>query len=526
MKANGIGLILSFLWMMISTAAAKADVELPHIFGNNMVLQRDRPVRFWGKADPGEDIRVRLGEHEAGTAADAGGRWSVELPVMKNGGPHQVIIRGKNTICFENVLVGEVWLCSGEGNMEFPFQWVVNARKEIETARIPEIRLFQVPKIASGRPEADVPSSWQVCSPQHVFNFSAVAYFFGRSLYEKLGVPVGVIQSTWESTPIEAWIPPAGFNSVAKMSHMINKLGEAESNYRESLARHLPAFRTWLIMTREALAKGRSLAQAPHCPRHPFESHQAPTGVYNGMIHPIRLFAIRGVVWYQGERNLGDGMWYHEKMKALIRGWRASWAQDDLPFCFVQLTPYCYGRHRPTEKPAVDPDPYRLPEIREAQTATLGMPNTGMVVTTDIGDLNTPFPRNKQEVGRRLALWALARIYGHDSLVYSGPLFKSMSVEKGRLRLHFHHADGGLMTRDGAAPTGFEIAGRDMKFVEANGCIEGGTVLVWSDAVAEPAAIRFGWHQEAQPNLMNKGRLPASPFRSSLSDKSDERDSI
>jgi len=243
------------------------------------------------------------------------------------------------------------------------------------------------------------------------------------------------------------------------------------------------------------------VVEAPYKP-HPLSSHSAPTGLYNGMVHALVPFGIRGAIWYQGESNRHDGMLYHEKMKGLINGWRKVWAQGDFPFLFVQLAPYNYGRA-----------PFDLPKIWEAQTATLAVPNTGMAVTTDVGNLRDIHPRNKQAVGRRLALWALARTYGQTGLVYSGPLYKSMSVEGDKIRLVFNHVASGLASRDGKPLTWFEIAGKDKNFVKAEAKIDGDTVVVSSAEVAAPAAVRFGWHHEAEPNLVNNEGLPASPFR-------------
>ncbi len=498
--ATRFGLLTALLCLAVVPAAA--DVTLPHVLGSNMVVQRDVPVPVWGWAEPGEAITVTLGESEVAATADADGRWTVALPAMQAGGPHQVTVRGKNTIELTNVLVGEVWFCSGQSNMAWALATTKNARDEIAAADYPNVRLFHVPRQTSGLPSHDVKASWQPCTPDTVPKFSAVAYFFGRELHTQLDVPVGLINASWGGTRIGPWTPPAGFASVPKLQHLTEKIEQATPNHHKAVAHALEAIEAWLPSAKEALAAGEPVEPPPAWPKHPLEGPWSPTGLYNGMVHPIVPFAIRGAIWYQGEANLGDTMMYHEKMKALINGWRKTWNQGDFPFYFVQLAPYNYGD-----------GPLRLPMIWEAQTATLALPNTGMAVTTDIGTVRNIHPPNKQDVGKRLALWALAKTYGQSSLIYSGPLHKSMTVEDNKARISFDHVGSGLASRDDKPLTWFEIAAEDKKFVEAQAAIDGDTVLVWSDEVAVPVAVRFGWNQVAQPNLMNKEGLPASPFR-------------
>ena len=494
------GLLITLLCLAALPAAA--DVTLPHVLGSNMVVQRDVPVPVWGWAEPGEAVTVTLGESEVAATADADGRWTVTLPAMDPGGPHKITVSGKNTIELTNVLVGEVWFCSGQSNMAWALATTKNARDEIAAADYPDIRLFHVPRQTSGLPSPDVNASWQPCNPDTVPKFSAVAYFFGRELHTQLDVPVGLINASWGGTRIGPWTAPAGFASVPKLQHIADKIEQATPDHDKAMARTIEAIEVWLPSAREALDAGEHIAPPPVWPKHPLEGPWSPTGLYNGMVHPVVPFAIRGAIWYQGESNLGDGMMYHEKMKALINGWRKAWDQGDFPFYFVQLAPCNYGD-----------GPLRLPGIWEAQTATLSLPNTGMAVTTDIATVHNIHPPNKQDVGRRLALWALAKTYGQSGLVYSGPLYKSMSVEDNKVRISFDHVGGGLASRDDKPLTWFEIAADDKKFVEAQAAIDDGTVLVWSDEVAVPVAVRFGWNQVAQPNLMNKEGLPASPFR-------------
>jgi sialate O-acetylesterase len=287
------------------------------------------------------------------------------------------------------------------------------------------------------------------------------------------------------------------------------------AEYRKALIPLMDSLDHWAEQAERALAEGGTVPSMPPCPAHPLNSHEKPTGLYNGMVHPLVPFALRGALWYQGEQNIGEGLLYFDKMKALIQGWRAIWNLGEFPFYFVQLAPFSYYPDSTGEDSRV----YALPEIREAQLKSLSIPHTGMVVTTDIGDLNDIHPRNKQDVGKRLALWALSQTYGRADLVYSGPLYRSMEREGERLRLRFDHVGGGLASRDGKPLTGFEMAGVDGRYLPAKAHIEDDTVVVFSETVKKPRALRFGWHQDAQPNLINQEGLPASPFSAALGEE-------
>ena len=486
-----------------------AEVTLPHVIGSNMVLQRDMPVPIWGWASAGEEITITLSTEDSGgepitTVADAEGNWRTDLPAMQAGGPYTLKISGNNTLELTNVLFGEVWVCSGQSNMQWSVSGSKDSEAEIAAAMYPKIRLFYVPRIPSGLLQQDVEADWYETTPETIENFSAVAYYFGRKLYKNLEVPIGLINTSWGGTRIEPWTPPVGFAAVPALESISKEIQEAQANYREQLPERMKEIEAWIAETRKALETDARLTQIPDNTH--LLAHQArPTGLYNGMVHPLVPYAIRGALWYQGESNLQDGMLYHEKMKALINGWREVWGQGDFPFYFVQLAPFNYG--------GWVGNPLFLPQIWEAQTATLSVPHTGMAVTTDIGNLEDIHPRNKQEVGRRLALWALAKTYGREDVTYSGPLYKSMAVEGGTIRLTFDAVGSGLMSRDEMPLTWFEIAGEDKQFVEAKATVDGDTIVVSNDAVAMPVAVRFGWHQSAEPNFVNKEGLPASPFR-------------
>lgn len=452
--------------LLAAPRMAEAEIRLPSIFGDNMVVQREKPLPVWGWDDPGTEVTVVLDDAKATTTADDEGRWLVTLPARQAGGPVSVTVKGTDSVTLKNVLIGEVWLCSGQSNMEWRVSLSNNAKEEIAAADHPRLRHIKIPHVPAADPQQDVPSEgWEVCRPETVPDFTAVGYFYGRYLLNKLDVPVGLIGSNWGGTRIEPWTPPAGFKQVPALREIANKLDE-----------------------RPVVKNGKV-------------NHQSALALYNGMIHPLLPYTIRGAIWYQGESNRGDGMLYHQKMKALIAGWRTVWDNAEMPFYYVQLAPYRYGG-----------DPRALPRMWQAQLETLELPHTGMAVTVDIGNTENIHPRNKQDVGKRLALWALAKTYGHEDLVYSGPLYKSMEVEGNKVRVRFKHVDGGLVSRDGKPLTHFEIAGQDKEFVDAEAKIDGDSVVVSAAEVDDPVAVRYAWHQEAEPDLANEAGLPASPF--------------
>ena len=508
-----IALNLFIVGFCIAVLPASADVTLPHIIDSNMVLQRDKPLPIWGWAEPGEQVRVKIAQNKVSIRADAQGKWMVKLPAMKAGGPYRMTVSGRNTIYLTNILVGEVWVCSGQSNMELGIGLANNAEQEIATADYPKIRLFHIPRRPSGQPAPDIDATWRVCSPNSVSlgswgGFSAVAYFFGRQLHNQLNIPVGLIDTSWGGSRIDPWTHPAGFEQLPKLQDIAAKVEQANIDYRKTVEESLDPIETWLQATQKALEADRPVPLSPAWPQHLLNRHDRPTGLYNGMIHPLVPFAIRGAIWYQGESEAmkNDGMLYHEKMKALINGWRKVWGQGELPFYFVQIAPCKYYSHYPH-------GPFALPKIWEAQTATLSLPNTGMAVTTDIGDVNDIHPPNKQDVGKRLALIALAKAYDKQDFVYSGPLYQSISIEGHKVRIYFDHVGSGLGSRDGNALTWFEITGKDGEFVKANAVIDMNTVVVSNPNVPNPVAVRFAWYEQAIPNLVNKEGLPASPFR-------------
>ncbi len=508
-------LLPALLFFSGSFSRAGAEVKLPSLFGDHMVFQQGIPLPVWGWSAPGEEIRVSLGGDVVSARADGRGRWKVVLPARKPGKPLTLRIQGDGSdIRLKDILVGEVWVCSGQSNMEMGIGMVKNAREEIQNARYPGIRLFLVPRTTSPNPESDVDASWKVCSPETIVQggwkgFSACAYFFGRKLHLDLGVPVGLIQTCWGGSRIEAWTPPEGFSLVPNLrglARMVWAHTPGTRTYRQEYAAYLEKMDAWLARARKALHAGEGVPLPPGAPEILPQGRKGITGLYNAMVHPLLPFAVRGAIWYQGEANNGDGMLYFKKMQALVRGWRRLWGEGAFPFYFVQIAPYRYGGAH---------TPYDLPELWEAQEAAQAIPNTGMAGTMDIGNVRNIHPKNKQEAGRRLALWALARTYGRPGLVYRCPSFDSMTVEGNKARVLFDHCGGGLVSRDGKPLSWFEAAGPDRVFVKAKAEISGkNSVLVWSEKVPSPKFVRFAWNQEAQPNLASREGLPALPFRS------------
>lgn len=485
------------------TSTAALALNLPRIFSDNMVLQRGIPLKVWGWADPGQSVEVSFAAQKKTTQAGADGKWTVTLdPLPANAEPAELnVAAGNQRVAIKNVLVGEVWICSGQSNMEWTLRDTDKAKETIAAANLPLLRQFKVPHVTNAKPQKDLPGDWAVCSPATAANFTGVGFHFGLQLHQALKVPIGLINTSWGGTRIEPWTDPEGFKVSEQLKDISDLIANADQVHRQNQIAKLDQLEAWVKQSRASLEQGGNLPAFPGGPpEHPLNGGDRPTGIYNAMIAPLVPYGIRGAIWYQGESNNGEGMLYFEKMKALISSWRRLWALGDFPFLYVQLAPYKYNK------------PEALPGIWEAQLAALTIPNTGMAVITDIGNVTDIHPRNKEEVGRRLSLWALAKIYGQGGQEYSGPIYKSMKVQGNQAILTFDHA-AGLKSLDGKPLTWFTIAGEDKKFVEAKAEISGNAVVVSSDAVAKPVAVRFGWHETAEPNLANGAGLPASPFR-------------
>ncbi len=628
-----------FLVLLFFCGRIFANVTLPKIFGDNMVLQRNKQIPVWGWAEANEKITLQFNHKTKSVIADKNGNWKINLDKETAGGPYQLVIKGNNTVTFNNVLVGEVWICSGQSNMEFTVRSAINADKEIATASYPEIRHIKVPNNISAIPEKDIlRGEWKVCSPETVGDFTAVGYFFARELYNELKVPIGLINTSWGGTHVETWtsrdafensdefksmiaaMPSLNLDSLAKvrkeatmkkieaLQGSLPNAGEAENwknadmddskwqqmklpgLWENQQLGELDGF-VWFRKTinisaadagKEAtlelamiddndityvngvkvgsinsynakrkytipagvlkegknviavrvedtgggggiygdstdmkLAVGSNIISLAS--NWPFkvesiageaasvEPNSYPTLLFNAMINPLIPYAIEGALWYQGEANAGRAYQYRKAFPLMITDWRKHWNQGDFPFYFVQLASFNADNGN-SKKGST------WAELREAQTMTLSLPNTGMAVTTDIGEANDIHPKNKQDVGKRLAAIALHNVY-KKNVVYSGPVYKSMQVNGNKINIYFTNTGSGLISKNGELK-GFEIAGADKQFHSAKAMIEGDHVIVSSDSVNNPVAVHFGWADDTgTDNLYNKEGFPASPFR-------------
>jgi len=487
-------------------APAQATVKLATLFQDDMVLQQGMEVPVWGTAAPGEQVTVTIAGKQATAVADVNGQWMARLPALEAGMPFTMVATGSdNSDTCENVAVGEVWVASGQSNMQMPVSGVMNAQREIRAARYPGIREFGMPRTVSVTPRRECKGYWEPCNPKNVVNYSAVGYFFARQLHRDLGVPVGIIHTSWGGTPVESWISRPVLEAEPTFRYLTANWDAAMQNYAKAVLDNAKQMSAWQAAAEQALAAGQPLPMppTPTVPDDPRNNPWLASGLYNAMIQPVVGYAIRGVIWYQGESNAGRAYEYRTLFPAMIENWRQAWGQGDFPFLFVQLANFMDTKPEPGES--------AWAELREAQLMALRLPNTGMATIIDIGDAKDIHPKNKQEVGRRLALWAEATTYGKRQ-EYSGPLYRSMEVEGDAIRLHFDHTGGGLKAK-GKALTGFAIAGEDRRFVWAQARIEGDTVIVRSSQVAKPVAVRYGWADNPVCNLYNGAGLPASPFR-------------
>ncbi len=638
-------LIFVFLLCSLCALSATANIKLPAVISDGMVLQRHATVPIWGEADPHTRISVQGSwmSKAVGVRSDEQGNWQVKVKTPGAGGPFSIVIRGRETVTVQNVWIGEVWVCSGQSNMEMPVQgWpgapIRHSEEAIQAAHFPNIHFFTVQKKIAVQPQADCKGAWEACSPETVKAFSATAYFFGKALYQKLKVPIGLIHSSWGGTVAEAWTsrdglrPLGGFDDeLQRLTSMAPRIAaiKAEDKRNQQLWKKqmqdvntafagkdfndgdwekmtLPAnweaaghpgldgivwFRkevdipagwagkdlridlgpiddediTWFngvkvggiqregfwSKARSYVVPGRLVNSGSNViavrvtdlrggggiygeeklmrlypvgrqaergislsgkwkykvavvkPKSLLSNNpNTPTVLYNGMIAPIVPYGIRGVIWYQGEANVGRAAQYAQLFPAMIKDWRNHWKEGDFPFFYVQIAPYPYGG-----------DGTKSAALREAQRLSLQVPRTGMVVTLDIGDTTNIHPANKAEVGRRLSLWALAKVYEKENISFSGPLYKRMEVKGNKVIVSFRHADKGLEAKGGEL-TYFEVAGADGRFLPAEAAIRGNKVVVYSDKIAHPKAVRYAWKDTAVPHLFNKAGLPASTFTS------------
>ncbi len=494
-----LGLALSSL----STLSAAEKLSLSSLFTDHAVLQRDIAVPVWGKAEPGSEVTVEFAGQKKSTTAAADGKWIVRLdPLPANSEPRDLIVQSKienQKSKISDVLVGEVWVCSGQSNMAWTLKASTGGDDAIAAAGDAQLRLFNAGARAVDEPQDSIGGSWAVDSSQTATNFSGVAYFFGKELRKSQGVPVGLIKSAVGGTVAEAWTPKSDLETNPTLKPLLDQQAAKLASYPQELAkwkeREPELLKKYEADVAKAKAENKPAPRKPQLPD-PATNVNRPNGLYNGSIAPLVPYAIRGAIWYQGESNSGRGKEYQTLFPAMITAWRKAWAQGDFPFLFVQIAPH-NGMS---------------PEIREAQRLTVQTTqNTAMAVTIDVGEAADIHPKAKQPVGQRLALAARALAHG-EKIEYSGPAYDSLSVSGNKATLNFKHVGGGLVAKEGALK-GFTISGADGKFVDAKATIDGDKIVVTSDAVAAPTAVRYGWSNVPEPSLWNKAGLPASPFQ-------------
>lgn len=513
--------------LLTATAAAvllhsqflQAHVRLPHFFSSHMVLQRDQSVPIWGRAAPGSRIKVAFAGHQVRAKANHLGRWMVHLPPMAADSHGQnLVTTGNGRIVLHDVLVGDVWLCSGQSNMQFPVDgwWghVLHARREVAAAHHPMLRLLKVPRNNTPQPQTDFKAGWTVCSPSTVKSFSAVAYFFGRDLEQRIHVPIGLIDSSYGGTVIQSWTPMNALKRTPALHGDVEWFRRAAIRYRRALR----AYRTAVARWRAAAAIDRRNGKRPppltvKKPVDPFTRSRpspdmAPVSIYNAMIHPLIPMAIRGVVWYQGENNawVNDRL-YGTRLRAMISGWRRDWRNPALPFLLVQIAPYF---HYP--KPTVGEPMVWLGE----QAAVRDVRNTGLIGTMDLGNLKKMHYQDKQDVGQRLSILARKMVYEHGSLRTLGPMFRSARRLGDQIVIHFTGVQAGLKTHNHRPPNWFSIAGADRRFSPAKAKIIGNSVVVWSPRIRHPVVVQFGLSSLAQPNLEDGAGMPVLPFQTEV----------
>jgi sialate O-acetylesterase len=498
-------IITTLLFLSSLVGTSLYAVELNSLFSDNIVLQRDKPLPIWGTGRDGEKITVQLGKDIATTTV-SGGNWTLKLKSLPAGGPFTLNVIGDETRTINNVLIGDVWICSGQSNMErqlgprggqLP---LVNWEQEVASANHPEIRMFFVHRDRTQIPAADAKGKWIVCTPQTANDFSAIGYFFAQTLQADIKVPIGMIFNAVGGTAIDLWISPTALASIPAGEQLIQRTEQDILNSAEKVAEFKlnkpELLKKYDIDVAAAKAAGLPGPRPPSAPRDLSDKH--PSCLFNGMVAPLIPYAIKGAIWYQGESDSGRGKLYRELFPLMIHDWRSRWQQGDFPFCFVQLATY-----RGND-----------PMVREAQFISLTRaPNTAMVVTTDLGEADNIHPIHKREVGERLALAARALAY-EEKIESSGPLLQSSEIKNGKVILHFSHAKG--LTAKGTVLTGFVIAGADKKFVSADAVIVDETVIVSCPTVSAPIATRYNWAGVAEGNLYNSTDLPASPFRTDV----------
>jgi len=495
--------------LLLVTTPVFAKVTLPPLISDNMLLQQPAAT-LWGKADPGEKVSIRLGELSAEATADDQGNWRLRLEGLKPGEAGTMTVAGKeNRIEVKNVAVGDVWLASGQSNMQWSVSGAANAEEENKAADFPGIRMFTVKRKPAPEPQDQVEGAWSVALPGQISNWSAVGYYFARDLHRNIQTPVGVIHSSWGGTAAESWTPRERLEADPDLAGAVTGWEKRMANYPADKEKYEAALAAWNQEAQEAKAAGREpAAKKPRAPQGPDSPHR-PASLYNAMIAGATPYTIKGAIWYQGESNAGKAKFYHQLLTTMVQSWRKAWG-NDFPFFIVQLANFM--------APKAEPADSNWAKLREAQrTVARDLPGSGLAVAIDIGEEKDIHPKNKQEVGRRLSLVARARVYG-EKVVYSGPAFREARFEEGKVIVSFEEGSAaGLKTGDGEPVKGFALAGQDGQFHWAQAVIEtdgaGGRLVVHSGQVAQPVAIRYAWADNPAVNLVNEAGLPAVPFQ-------------
>jgi len=507
---------LSGMFAILATAVvvfqqpAQADVRTPAVFGNGMVLQRDQSVPVWGWADPGEDVSVSFREQSKTTKAATDGKWKVTLAPLSLGEPGTLTIQGADkTLTFTDVLVGEVWICSGQSNMQWNVNSGLDADLEKAAANHPGIRIFSVPLTTADVPQEDVNATWQPCTPQTIGSFTAVGYYYGRELHEVLQVPVGLIQTAWGGTRAEAWASPEIMSKSVNLKPIQESWDDliAKPENQKATQEYEPKWQAWQAAWKKARLAGQPAPARPGHPQNTRWSQHHPSTLYNAMVAPLTPFAIRGAIWYQGESNAGRAYQYRELMPAVIQSWRDAWGQGDFPFYQVQLANFMAVKDQPGES--------AWAELREAQMITTkALPNVGAACIIDAGVAKDIHPKDKQVVGKRLSRLALVDVYQISGLVRQGPTYQSVTFEGNKAIVKFDNHGAKLISYYKEPLQGFAVAGADRKFVWGTAKITGpDTVEIVAEGVNQPVSVRYDWADNPQGNLYNETYLPAYPFR-------------
>jgi sialate O-acetylesterase len=492
--------------VFLGGGAAQADVKVSPLFSDHMVLQQGIDAPVWGTADAGEEVTVTIGDAKASAKAGDDGKWTVKLSKLPVAESTSMTIKGKNEIKISDVAVGEVWIASGQSNMEFDIRGSNMKPEEKSEQNFPAVRVFTVQKSIKAEPTNELKGSWQVATPQTVDHFTAVGYYFGRELNSALKQPVGIIHTSWGGTPAEAWTDEASLKGKPDLAYMVDRAPKyAAEQYPAMKARYEQDLAKFNDEVAKAKAEGKPEPRnRPRPPSEPGKNPNDPTVLYNGMIAPLVPYGVKGAIWYQGESNAGRAYQYRELLPTMIEGWRKAFGRQ-FNFGIVSLANFQAVQDQPGESDWA--------ELREAQTMTANMRGNGQALAIDVGDAKDIHPKDKATVGKRLAAWALADVYEKQDVVGSGPVFEAMTVDGSSARITFKHANGGLMTKGGDTVKGFAIAGEDKKWVWADAKIDGGAVVVSSPQVSKPVAVRYAWANNPVCNLYNKVGLPAVPFR-------------